>query len=266
MKANKNIKTPVDERSDQKMQQVEEPAADDQAVMHTASAQGTMHTGVPLIRRMASRKLTETPKGKIVNGGEIEAALNSTDYGKTLIKTLIDTGLEFVVNINGYNGGQFGAPKKIMKDDKLTGWELNFQKYNKSRLWGTRFDGASKTEFYGSIGAHDVIDTATPKGIEVNEKKVKDAANPDSDYMKKHKAWKDATEEKEAEAKADFFQFLIDNYEQVGMDAELKFRESLAKNTLDFKIGELNASNKAADLNPDLVGKTPRQIYTTGVK
>lgn len=260
MRSKKDIKANIPEEINSPVQMEEQTISQ----MHTGQTVQRMSESTT-DNQMHKMVLDEKPKGKIVNGGPIEEALNSTTYGKKLIDKLINSGLEYRVNLNGFNGGKFGDPKKIKEGDKEI-WELNFQKYKKSNLWGTRFDHASKTEYYGAIGAHDIIDTATPEGEKVNKQKIADAGNPESEYMKKYKAWKTAKDEDEATAKVDFFQYLIDNYEQVGMNAELKFRESLSDNTLDVKIGKLQEGKQTEDLNPDLVGKTPREVYTKGVK
>ena len=207
--------------------------------------------------------------GTITGGEEVVAALKKTPYGTTLVQTLFDSGLNYTINVVGNTStGNFGAPEASIEDGVLTGYTLNFQKYRKSNLYGTRFDNAGKEEYYGAILAHEVIDTATSVGREVNIKKEADWLNLESDYQKAYQKWqKPKTSETEKEAaKLDFFQFLIDNYEKIGMDAEFKFRQELDGNTLDTPIGRLSLQQEQAGRYPDIEGKTPRDIYEKGVK
>jgi len=204
---------------------------------------------------------------KSISGGdEMIEALKKTSYGNTLFEILKNSDLEYKIKIKSYNDGKMGAPKKIEKNGLTIGYELNFQKYDKVELAGTRYDHASKDEYYGGIFAHDIIDIATPNGIEITKKKEADMKNKDSDYSKSLSKWQSAKKEEKEAAKNDFFEYLINNYEKIGLDAEYKFRDQFSPHTLDTPIGELSQGKKLEGNNPNLTGKTPREIYTKGIR
>ena len=223
-----------------------------------------MATGKPEQKKMSIRSSRDQDKkeGTITGGEEIISALNQTAYGKTLIQTLKDSGLNYTIKIKSMPGGNFGKPVPIETEGEITGYTLNFKKYKKSELWGTRFDGAGKVEYYGAIGAHDIIDTATPKGRAVNERKEAEGKDENSTFRQLEKKMYDAKEGSEKEkAKKEYFNYYISNFEKIGLDAEYEFRKELPGNTLDNKIGALPQMDREGGERLNLEGKTPKEFY-----
>lgn len=204
---------------------------------------------------------SDVSKDFMKNGGKMILALGQNEYGRSLVKVLNESELEFSIVIKKDVGGNNGKP---VKTDK--GYTLNFKKYNEIDNAGTRYDYASEDEYYGGILAHDVIDAATPEGQEVNEKKLSDWDDENSEFRKSYDKWQSAKGDDKEKAKSEFIQVLIDNYEQIGMDAELKFRDGLENNSLDKPIGELDLHKAQSGSNPNIKGKTARDVYTNGVK